>query len=123
METLNAMLSKICFCFTSPAEEEPYSDFGSNMSRQYQNDTFPRTSAAQRDFISLRDQPNISGGSFTSFKSRTNGYTKVQDVNFDDRWSSTGSARTDAFVTASEGWGRSEVGGGSLRSRSDNRFA
>jgi hypothetical protein len=57
-------------------------------------------------------------GSVASLRSRTNGHTNVQDVNFDDRRSNAASTRTSAFVTASEGRGRSVVGGGSLRSRS-----
>lgn len=111
MEILNAILSKFCSCFTSPAEDESSSHPLSNMPPQYQSQALPRTSPpTKRDFTSLRDQaPNFKG------KNPAYGYTNIHDVNFCDGHSSIG---TSSFVTASEGRGRSVMGGGSLGSRS-----
>jgi hypothetical protein len=106
MEILNIILSKLCFCFTSSAEDESSPRPWSNMPRQYQHHSFPRRSdPSQRDFISLRDHRS------PIFKGE-----RHQDVNFDDRYSNIGS-RTSAFVTPEGRW-TNNVGEDYLRSRS-----
>jgi hypothetical protein len=100
MKILNIILSKLCFCFTSPAEDESSSRAWSSMPRQYQNHSFPRSyPPAQRDFISLRERSPI-------FKGER--HTKIQDVNFDDRYSSIDGTNI-GFETPAEGCGTSNM--------------